>query len=139
MRRTVENALALAQWFEQHPLVEAVHYPGLESSPYHERAKKYLTNGFGGVFSLELKGSREDAVTFVNNLHLVSHLANVGDAKTLIIHPASTTHQQLNEAEQLAAGVTPTKLRISTGYEHIDDLKGDFEQAFAKIGASPVA
>ena len=139
VQRTADNALALAQWFEQHPQVAAVHYPGLESSPYHERAKKYLPHGFGGVFSIELKGAREDAVTFVNSLKLVSHLANVGDAKTLIIHPASTTHQQLSEQEQLAAGVTPTKLRISTGYEHIDDLKEDFEQAFARISATPVA
>ncbi len=138
VQRTADNALTLAQWFDQHPQVKAVSYPGLAHSPYHERAKKYLQHGFGGVFSMELNGSREDAIQFVNSLSLVSHLANVGDAKTLIIHPASTTHQQLNEQEQLAAGVTPTKLRISVGIEHIDDLKEDFEQAFEKIKGAPV-
>ncbi len=137
VQRTVDNALALAQWFEAHPKVASVKYAGLESHPYHEIAKKYLTNGFGGVFSIELNGSREDAIQFVNNLQLVSHLANVGDAKTLIIHPSSTTHQQLSEAEQLTSGVTPGGLRISVGIEHIEDLKADFQQAFEKIG-SPI-
>jgi O-acetylhomoserine (thiol)-lyase len=133
VQRTVDNALALARWFEAHPQVRSVHYPGLESSPYHETAKKYLRNGFGGVLSVELDGTKEDAVKFVNSLKLVSHLANVGDAKTLIIHPASTTHQQLSDEEQAASGVTPTKLRISAGLEHIDDLKEDFQQAFESV------
>ncbi|MEO1451637.1 MAG: O-acetylhomoserine aminocarboxypropyltransferase/cysteine synthase [Bacteroidota bacterium] len=133
VQRTVDNAATLAKWFEAHPQVKSVKYAGLESHPYHETAKKYLRNGFGGVFSVELEGTRETTVQFVNSLKLVSHLANVGDAKTLIIHPSSTTHQQLSDAEQLAAGVSPTGLRISVGIEHIDDLKEDFEQAFAAI------
>lgn len=133
MDRTVENTLALAQWLEQHEQVESVNYPGLESSKYHELAKKYLKRGFGGVLSFKLQGDRQQAETFVNSLQLVSHLANVGDAKTLIIHPASTTHQQLSDTEQLAAGVEPTLLRVSLGIEHIDDIKADFEQAFAKV------
>jgi len=131
--RTVQNAQALAEWLEQHPLVESVNYPGLASSPYHELAKKYLKRGFGGVLSFNLKGGKEEAEVFVNSLELVSHLANVGDAKTLIIHPASTTHQQLNEEEQLSAGVNPTLLRVSAGIEHLDDIKADFGQAFAKV------
>lgn len=131
--RTVQNAQTLAEWLEQHELVESVNYPGLESSPYHELAKKYLKRGFGGVLSFKLKGGKEQAEKFVNSLQLVSHLANVGDAKTLIIHPASTTHQQLSDAEQLSAGVEPTLLRISAGIEHIDDIKADLEQAFAKV------
>lgn len=131
--RTVQNALALAQWLEQHEQVEFVNYPGLESSPYHELAQKYLKRGFGGVFSFKVKGGLEAADQFVNSLTLVSHLANVGDSKTLIIHPAATTHQQLSEQEQASAGVEPGVLRISAGIEHIDDIKADFEQAFAKI------
>ncbi|MCX6218274.1 O-acetylhomoserine aminocarboxypropyltransferase/cysteine synthase [Spirosoma sp.] len=135
--RTVQNALALAQWLEQHEQVEAVNYPGLESSPYHELAKKYLKRGFGGVFSFKVKGGNEAANEFVNSLKLVSHLANVGDSKTLIIHPAATTHQQLSEQEQASAGVAMGVLRVSAGIEHIDDIKADFEQAFARI-AEPV-
>ncbi|ADB36282.1 O-acetylhomoserine aminocarboxypropyltransferase/cysteine synthase family protein [Spirosoma linguale] len=135
--RTVQNALALAQWLEQHEQVEAVNYPGLESSPYHELAKKYLKRGFGGVFSFKVKGGNEAANEFVNSLKLVSHLANVGDSKTLIIHPAATTHQQLSEQEQASAGVEVGVLRVSAGIEHIDDIKADFEQAFARI-AEPV-
>ncbi|MDX5482458.1 MAG: O-acetylhomoserine aminocarboxypropyltransferase/cysteine synthase [Hymenobacteraceae bacterium] len=137
--RTVQNALELAKWLEQHELVEAVNYPGLESSPYHKLAQRYLKRGFGGVLSFKLKGDKQQAEEFVNSLQLVSHLANVGDAKTLIIHPASTTHQQLSETEQLSAGVEPTLLRISAGIEHIDDIKADLEQAFAKVAeAAPV-
>lgn len=133
VQRHVENTLALAQWLENHPAVEKVNYPGLESSPYHANAKKYLTNGFGAVLSFELKGSKENAIKLVDNLKLVSHLANVGDAKTLIIQPSATTHQQLSDAEQIAAGVTPNLLRVSVGIEHIDDIKADFEQAFAAL------
>ncbi len=135
VQRHVDNTLALAQWLEAHELVESVSYPGLESSPYHALAKKYLTNGFGGVLSFNVRGGKAVAEKFVNSLQLTSHLANVGDAKTLIIHPASTTHQQLSEAEQLAAGVKPTLLRVSVGIEHIEDIKADFEQAFEQIKA----
>ncbi|NHE57458.1 O-acetylhomoserine aminocarboxypropyltransferase/cysteine synthase family protein [Cyclobacterium plantarum] len=133
VQRTVDNALALAQWLEKHPKVKKVNYPGLPSSPYHELAKKYLPNGYGGVLSFELKGEKETASGFINNLELISHLANVGDAKTLIIQPAATTHQQLSDEAQLAAGVTPTMLRISCGIEHLDDLKADLSAAFDKI------
>lgn len=133
VQRHVENALALAKWLENHPAVAKVNYPGLESSPYHANAKKYLSNGFGAVLSFELKGDKENAIKLVDNLKLISHLANVGDAKTLIIQPAATTHQQLSEAEQLAAGVTPSLLRVSVGIEHIDDIKADFEQALASV------
>jgi O-acetylhomoserine/O-acetylserine sulfhydrylase len=129
VERTTENALALAQWLESHPEVASVSYPGLSSHPSHELAKKYLTRGFGGVLSFKLKGDRAKAEKFVNSLQLISHLANVGDSKTLIIHPASTTHSQLSEAEQLSAGVDPAMLRISLGIEHIEDIKADIEQA----------
>ncbi len=132
VERHVENALALAEWLEQHPAVEYVLYPGLKSNAYHELAKKYLTNGFGGVLQVAVKGGKEAAATFINSLKLVSHLANVGDAKTLAIHPASTTHEQLSEEEQVAAGVAPNLVRISVGIEHIEDIKADLEQAFAK-------
>lgn len=135
VQRSVDNALELAKWLEQHPKVENVNYPGLTSSPYHVLAKKYLKNGFGAVLSFNIKGEKANATKFVDSLQLVSHLANVGDAKTLIIQPSATTHQQLSDAEQLAAGVTPTLLRISVGIEHIDDIKSDLEQAFAKVPA----
>jgi O-acetylhomoserine/O-acetylserine sulfhydrylase len=133
VQRHVDNALALANWLENHEAVSKVLYPGLESSPYHQNAKKYLQNGFGAVLSFELKGDKENATEFINSLKLISHLANVGDAKTLIIQPAATTHQQLSEAEQLAAGVTPQLLRIAVGIEHIDDIIADVEQAFENI------
>ena len=133
VQRHVDNALALANWLENHEAVSKVFYPGLESSPYHQNAKKYLKNGFGAVLSFELHGGKEQAVQFVNELQLVSHLANVGDAKTLIIQPSATTHQQLSDAEQAAAGITPQLLRVSVGIEHIDDIKADFEQAFEKL------
>jgi len=133
VHRTAENALELAKWLEKHPAVESVNYAGLESSPYHQLATKYLTNGFGGVLTFCLKAGRDAASKFVENLGLISHLANVGDAKTLIIHPASTTHSQLSDEEQISAGVFPNQLRLSVGIEHIDDIKEDLEQAFAKI------
>lgn len=135
VERTAENALALAQWLQQHPEVKSVNYLGLDSSPHHALAQKYLTRGFGGVLSFELKGDKARAEKFVNSLKLISHLANVGDAKTLIIHPASTTHSQLSEAEQVSAGVYPTALRVSLGIEHIDDIKDDIEQAFGQLSA----
>ena len=133
VQRHVDNALELAKWLESHPQVDKVVYPGLASSPYHENAKKYLKNGFGAVLSFEVKGGKEAAIKFVDNLKLISHLANVGDTKTLIIQPSATTHQQLSDAEQLAAGVNPASLRVSVGIEHIDDIKADLEQAFAAI------
>ncbi|MEZ4775059.1 MAG: O-acetylhomoserine aminocarboxypropyltransferase/cysteine synthase [Bacteroidia bacterium] len=133
VQRAVDNTLSLAKWFEAHPLVEKVNYAGLESSPYFDLGKKYAPNGAGAVLSLILKGDKAQAETFVNSLKLVSHLANVGDSKTLIIHPASTTHQQLSDAEQLASGVKPTLLRVSVGIEHIDDIIGDFKQAFSTV------
>lgn len=133
VQRHVDNALALAQWLEQHPSVDFVEYPGLPGNPYHALAKKYLKNGFGGILNFGVKGGKENAGKFINALKLVSHLANVGDAKSLAIHPSSTTHEQLGEAEQLAAGVLPNQVRISVGIEHIDDIKADFEQAFAAV------
>jgi O-acetylhomoserine/O-acetylserine sulfhydrylase len=133
VQRHVDNALELAKWLEQHPLVDKVNYPGLVSSPQHELAKKYLKNGFGAVLTFEVKGDKESAGKVIDSLKLVSHLANVGDAKTLIIQPSATTHQQLSDEEQLSAGVLPNSLRVAVGIEHIDDIKADFEQAFAKI------
>jgi O-acetylhomoserine (thiol)-lyase len=133
VQRSVDNALALAQWLEKHDLVERVNYPGLESSPYHKLAKKYLRNGFGAVFSFTLKGTKQHTTNFVDSLKLLSHLANLGDAKTLIIQPSATTHQQLTEQEQISSGVLPNLLRISAGIEHIDDIKADLQQAFEKV------
>ena len=136
VERHVENALTLAKWLESHPQVEYVLYPGLESSPYHTLAKKYLTRGFGGILNFGIKGGKETGRKFIDSLQLVSHLANMGDTKTLAIHPASTTHEQLTEEEQKAAGVEPNLVRISVGTEHIDDIKADFEQSFEKVFAS---
>jgi O-acetylhomoserine (thiol)-lyase len=133
LERTVENALKLAQWLEAHSAVEKVNYPGLKSSKYNALAQKYLRNGFGGVLNFNIRGGKEAARQFIDNLKLISHLANVGDSKTLAIHPASTTHEQLSDAAQLAAGVQPNQVRISVGIEHIDDIKADIEQAFEKI------
>lgn len=133
MERHVQNTLALAEWLENHPKVESVNFPGLKSSPYYANANKYLPRGAGGVLSFIVKGSKEAAEQVVNNLKLVSHLANVGDAKTLIIQPSATTHSQLPEAAQLAAGVYPSQLRVSVGIEHIDDIIADFAQALDKI------
>lgn len=137
VQRHVDNALELARWLQAHPAIESVNYPGLESSPYHNKAKQYLRNGYGGVLTFRIKGGYDSAVNFINNVTLASHLANVGDAKTLVIHPASTTHQQLRDAEQKSAGVYPDQIRISVGLEHIEDIKEDFEEAFAHI-ADPV-
>lgn len=136
VERHAQNALALAEWLESHPLVEFVWYPGLASSPYHTLAKKYLQNGFGGVLQFGIKGGVENGKKFINSIQLISHLANVGDAKTLAIHPASTTHEQLSESEQHQAGVLPNLVRISVGIEHLEDIKADFEQAFQKVFGS---
>ncbi|MBS1680295.1 MAG: O-acetylhomoserine aminocarboxypropyltransferase/cysteine synthase [Bacteroidetes bacterium] len=133
VKKSVDNTLALAQWLEQNPNVETVNYPGLVSSTYHRLAKKYLRNGFGAVLSFTVKGTKENTGAVVDNLKLVSHLANVGDAKTLIIQPSATTHQQLTDEEQITAGVLPTLLRVSVGIEYIEDIKADFEQAFKKV------
>jgi O-acetylhomoserine/O-acetylserine sulfhydrylase len=135
VQRQVDNALALAQWLESHPQVEFVWYPGLKNSPYHTLAKKYLQNGFGGILQFGIKGGVKNGSKFIDSLKLISHLANVGDAKTLAIHPASTTHEQLSDAEREAAGVLPNLVRISAGIEHIDDIKADCEQAFEKVFA----
>ena len=134
VERHVNNALELAKWLEQQEQVAWVNYPGLPNHPYHERAKKYLRHGFGGVLNFGIKGGLEAGKAFISNVKLASHLANVGDAKTLVIHPASTTHQQLSDSEQISAGVTPDLVRVSVGIEHIDDIKEDFEQAFKKVG-----
>ena len=131
--RTVENAQKLAEFLENHPKVEKVLYPGLPSFPDYENAKKYLKKGFGGVLNFEIKGGKEAAVKFIDNLQLISHLANVGDSKTLIINPASTTHEQLSDEERLKAGITPGQIRLSVGIEHIDDIIADLEQSFQQL------
>ncbi len=135
VQRHTENALALAHWLESHPSVEFVWYPGLSNNPYHALAKTYLQNGFGGVLQFGIKGGAENGKKFINGLKLVSHLANVGDAKTLAIHPASTTHEQLSEEEQEKSGVLSNMIRISVGIEHIEDIKADFEQSFHQVFA----
>lgn len=133
MDKHVQNTLALAKWLEAYPGVEKVNYPGLPGNPYNELAKKYLPKGAGGVLSFVLKAEKDKAAKLVEYLELVSHLANVGDAKTLIIQPATTTHSQLSSEELLAAGIDPGLFRVSVGIEHIDDIIYDFEQAFKKI------
>jgi O-acetylhomoserine (thiol)-lyase len=130
IERHGQNAVKLAKWLEQNPDIEWVWYPGLESHPYHESAKKYLKNGlFGSILSFGIKGGIEAGKAFINNVKLSSLLANVGDAKTLVIHPASTTHQQLSDSEQKEAGVLPEQVRVSVGIEHIDDIILDFDEA----------
>jgi len=129
MPRHSENALKLAKWLEKHEQVSWVNYPGLESHTDYKLAKKYLPNGQGAILGFGIKGGREAGIKFINNVKLASHLANIGDSKTLVIHPASTTHQQLSEEEQLAAGVTEDYVRVSVGTEHIDDIISDFENA----------
>src|SRR5699024_4295140 len=133
VQKHVDNALEIAKWLENHPQVESVNYPGLENSPHHKNAKKYLKNGYGSVLSFFIKGEADKADQFIDSLELISHLANVGDAKTLIIHPASTTHQQLSIESQEKAGVFVGQLRIAVGIEHPDDIKADLQQAFDKI------
>lgn len=135
VQRHVENAQALATWLESNPSVEFVWYPGLKSSPYHELASEYFKNGFGGVLQFGIKGGVENGTKFINALKLISHLANVGDAKTLAIHPASTTHEQLSDDERTRSGVLPNLIRISVGIEHLEDIKNDFTQAFEKVFA----
>ncbi len=135
--RHCDNALALAKWLEQQDAVEWVSYAGLPDHPYHEAAKKYLQpNKFGAVLTFGIKGGFEAGRDFIENVELASHVANVGDAKTLVIHPASTTHQQLTEEEQASSGVTEELVRVSVGLEHIEDIKEDFDQAFSKVKVS---
>ncbi|WP_405220658.1 O-acetylhomoserine aminocarboxypropyltransferase/cysteine synthase family protein [Lentisalinibacter sediminis] len=138
-QRHADNSLELARWLGEQADVSFVNYPGLESHPYHERAKHYLTNGFGAVLTFGIRGGAEAGRRFIESVELASHLANVGDAKTLVIHPATTTHQQLSEEEQRSAGVTPDMIRVSVGIEHIDDIKADFEQAFSKARSRDAA
>jgi len=134
IERQTSNAYELAKWLDSNSNVSSVNYPGLESDPYYSSAKKYTTGrGMCCMLMFSLNGGYDNAVKFIASLKLASQLANVGDSKTLVIHPASTTHQQLSEEEQLSAGVTPTMVRVSVGIEHIDDIKADFEQALSQI------
>ena len=133
LERTVENAQKLAEYLETNPNVQSVSYPGLPSFEDHETAKKYFKRGFGGVISFEVKGGSEKGIQFLDSLKLASIVANVGDAKTLVIHPASTTHEQLSADEQAQAGVTPGQVRVSVGIEHIDDIIEDFQQALEAV------
>jgi len=128
-KRHSENALAVAQWLKGHPLVAWVNYPGLPDSPVHAVASNYLKGGFGGLVGFGIKGGLEAGKRFINSVKLISHVANIGDAKTLVTHPASTTHQQLTSAEQVATGVTPDFIRLSVGLEDVEDIKADIDQA----------
>jgi O-acetylhomoserine (thiol)-lyase len=138
VQRHCDNALRFAQWLKTHPQVSWVWYPGLEDHPYHANAKKYLKNGYGGIVVFGVKGGLDAGRTLIDKLELTSLLANVGDAKTLVIHPASTTHQQLSEHEQKESGVTPDMVRVSVGIEHIDDIIEDFDRAL-QATRQPVA
>jgi O-acetylhomoserine/O-acetylserine sulfhydrylase len=135
VQRHADNAMEIARWLAAHPQVRWVSFPGLEDHPSHALAKKYLRNGFGSVLTFGIEGGREAGRRFIDSVKLASHLANVGDAKTLVIHPATTTHQQLSDEEQQQSGVTADLVRISVGIEHIDDIKEDFDQAFRKVAA----
>lgn len=128
-QRVCDNALALAKWLEAHPKVEKVNYPGLESHPAHANAKKYLRNGFGGIITVDLKASRQDTAAFVDQLKIFTLLANLGDNKSLVAHPATTTHAQLTDQELLNVGIKPGTLRLCIGIENIEDIIADFEQA----------
>ncbi len=139
VQRHADNALALAKWLRDQPHVAWVNYPGLEDHPYHDVASRVLTNGFGAVLSFGVEGGKEAATQFIDRVELASHVANVGDAKTLVIHPASTTHQQLDAEEQLSAGVSDDLIRVSVGIEHIDDITADFARALAPAGAAVTA
>lgn len=132
VQRHSDNALELAQWLRTHPEVDWVEYIGLPDNLYNAKAKRYLRNGFGSVLNFGIAGGAEAARRFIDNVRLASHLANVGDAKTLVIHPASTTHQQLSDEEQRQAGVRRDLIRVSVGIEHIEDIKADFDQALRR-------
>jgi len=131
MERHTQTAQALAEWLSVHPAVTWVNYPGLPGHPHYQAAKKYLPKGAGAVLGFGVRGGKEAGVKFIDNVKLASHLANIGDAKTLVIHPASTTHSQLDPAEQRATGVTPEYIRVSVGIEDIEDIKADLDQALA--------
>jgi O-acetylhomoserine (thiol)-lyase len=132
MERHVANALAVATYLEAHPQVSWVNYPGLPSSKYYDLAKKYMPKGASAIMTFGIKGGQDAGVKFIEGVQFLSHLANVGDAKTLVIHPASTTHRQLSEDEQIKAGVTPDMIRLSIGIEDIDDILWDIDQALSK-------
>ena len=133
MDRILSNSLELARWLSEQPFVESVNYPGLENHPSHSRAKKYLKGGFGGVLFFTLKGDKKECARFVESLSLITHLVNIGDNKTLVSHPASTTHAQLNPRELLTAGIRENMLRFSLGIENIDDIKSDIKDAIGRI------
>ncbi|KAJ2792679.1 hypothetical protein H4R21_006137, partial [Coemansia helicoidea] len=133
------NALALARWLARHPAVSWVSYPGLEDHPHHALARQYLRGGYGGVLSFGIRGGLVAGDAFVSAVRLASHLANVGDAKTLVIQPAATTHRQMSAAEQAAAGVCADAVRVSVGLEHIDDITADFDAALAAAAAAAAA
>ena len=132
MDRHCSNTLAVANFLNDHPFVSWVKYAGLPDNPYHQLAQKYLPRGAGGVLTFGIKGGQEAGIRFIENAQFLSHLANVGDAKTLVIHPASTTHRQLKEEEQASAGVTPDMVRMSVGLETLDDILWDIDQALTK-------
>jgi O-acetylhomoserine (thiol)-lyase len=127
--RHCENALAVAQWLQTHPAVEWVNYPGLPNHTHYKNAKKYLPNGQGAIVGFGIRGGAPAGIKFINNVKLASHLANIGDAKTLVIHPSSTTHSQLTAEEQAATGVTPEFVRLSIGIEDVQDIIADLDQA----------
>jgi O-acetylhomoserine (thiol)-lyase len=129
MERHCSNAMAAAEFLEKHDAVTWVNHPGLASSKYADLAKKYLPKGAGAIFTFGIKGGLEAGKKFIDSVQLLSHLANVGDAKSLVIHPASTTHQQLSESDQKAAGITPDMVRVSIGLEDIEDIQWDLDQA----------
>ena len=135
MQRHSDNALVVAKYLQQHPSISWVNYPGLADHPTHALAKKYLRNGFGAIIGFGIKGGLEAGKKFIDSVQLLSHLANIGDAKSLVIHPASTTHQQLSSEEQLATGVTPDFIRLSVGLETVADIIDDIEQALATAQA----
>ena len=136
MRRHSDNALSVARFLEYHPAVDWVTYPGLDGHPHHDRIKRYLPNGQGALVGFGIKGGLEAGKRFINNVQLLSHLANIGDARSLVIHPASTTHQQLTPEEQAATGVTPDYVRLSVGLEHIHDIISDIDQALKQSGGN---
>ena len=139
VQRHLDNTLELARWLQDHPQVAWVSYPGLPDHPYHQEAKRYLQHGFGGVLTFGVQSGLEAGRRFIDSVKLASHLANVGDAKTLVIHPATTTHQQLTAEERVSAGVSDDLVRVSVGIEHIDDIRADFQQAFETLGVRRVA
>jgi O-acetylhomoserine (thiol)-lyase len=132
MDRHCANAMAVAGFLEEHPAVSWVNYPSLPDSPYFPLAKKYLPKGASAIMTFGIKGGKEAGVRFIENVQVLSHLANVGDAKTLVIHPASTTHRQMSDEDQLSAGITPDMVRLSVGLETIEDILWDLDQALTR-------